>query len=288
MDKDDYKVDRFSLIEQQETRAEERVVEIEERCNQAPVAFLKSNYGFEKIRNRKSEPEIRFLIGAAMVKAAVLAGIKNKPDAANKLDITNSILSEYNDLTLEEIYKAFELERYGVYESRTDHFQLFNAQYVTDILKKYRVWKQNTKMEHNISPPQNLPEITDDAKNEIVVKGIIRVFDEFKETGVMPEPNNYIFDELYDLKIIPAGDTPELQAWYLKKYNQAAEDVRKELKAVDSSFNPVEKRAIKEELQKIIDGNSDKIVTRSKKIILCDYFTKLIKNNQHIADILPK
>jgi len=210
MENENYKIDKLSIIEQQESRAIEKAVEIEERCNQAPVAFLKSNYGFEKIRNRKEEPEIRFLIGAAMVKAAVLAGIKSKIDQANKFDITNSILSEYNDLTLEEIYKAFELERYGVYESRTEHYGLFNAQYVTDIIKKYRVWKQNTKMQHNISPPMALPEITDGQKNEIVVNGIIRVFDEYREKGIMPEPNAYIFDQLYDLNIIKPGDTPEI------------------------------------------------------------------------------
>lgn len=287
MENENYKIDKLSLIEQQEARAVDKATEIEDRCNQAPVAFLKSNYGFQKVRDRKTEPEIRYLIGAAMVKAAVLAGIKKTIDPANKYDITNSILSEYNDLTLEEIYKAFELERYGVYESRTEHFQLFNAQYVTDIMKKYRVWKQNTKMQHNISPPMALPEITDEAKKEIVIKGIIRVFDEFKETDVMPEPNNYIFDDLYDRKIIPAGDTPELQAWYQKKYNQAMEQIKKELKSIPA-VNLIETKRIEEDLQKVVEGNSDKVVARSKKIILTDYFRKLIKNNQHIADLLQK
>jgi len=227
---ENYKIDKFSLVEQQEQRAVDKAAEIEERCNQAPVAFLKANYGFVKIRNRKAEPELRFLIGAAMVKAAVLSGISRVIDPANKFDVTNSILSAYSDLTLEEIYKAFELERYGVYEARTEHFQLFNAQYVTDIMKKYRKWKTDTKHQHNISPPQSLPEISESQKQEIVTKGIIRVFDEFKDTGVMPEPNNYIFDALFELKIIPPGDTPQMQAFYQRKYNQAIEELNKEFK----------------------------------------------------------
>lgn len=284
MDKDDYKVDKLSLIEQQEQRAIEKAAEIEERCNQAPVAFLKSNYGFSKVRDRKAEPEIRFLIGAAMLKAAVLAGIKNL-DPANKFDITNSILSEYNDLTLEEIYKAFELERYGVYEERTEHFQLFNAQYVTDILKKYRIWKQNTKMQHNISPPQSLPEMTDSQKEEIATNAVIRVFDEYKESGTMPEPNAYIFDILYDRNIIKPGDTPERQSYYQRKYMQAAAEIKKEVNA-SAATSHIENRAIQEELQKIIEGSSDKVVVRSKKIILSEYFNKLIKNEQHIKDLL--
>lgn len=288
MENENYKIDKLSIIEDQEERAIQRVDEIDKRCDMAPVAFLKANYGFEKIRNRKAEPEIRFLIGAAMVKAAVLAGIRSKIDQANKFDITNSILSEYNDLTLEEIYKAFELERYGVYEERTEHYALFNAQYVTDVLKKYRTWKQNTKMQHNISPPVSIPEITDGQKKEILIKGIIRVFDEYETTGIMPEPNNYIFDELYERKIIPDGNTPKIQAYYQRKYSEAASEIKKELSYNGSAITKSEKHTIKEELQKIIDNNSDKVAARVKKIILSEYFTKLIKNDQHIAELLNK
>jgi hypothetical protein len=79
------------------------------------------------------------------------------------------ILSACADLTIEEIYKAFELERYGSYELKTDHYGLFNAEYVAAVIKNTEngnlIHKGNT-----ISPPQSgLPEISDSEKQEIVI-----------------------------------------------------------------------------------------------------------------------
>lgn len=287
MSNDNYhKVDKLAIFEEQEERAGNQVALIEQRCESSPVAFIKENYNYIKLRYKQSEPEIRITIGAAMVKAAGHIGIKTI-DMPNKQDISRMILSSYNDLTLEEIYKAFELERYGNYDEKTEHFQLFNAEYVAAILKKYKNWKQTTKMQHNISPPSSLPEITESKKEEILVNGIIRVFDEYETTGIMPEPNNYIFDDLYERKIIPDGNTPEIQAYYQKKYNQATAEIQKELKT-NVPLNKNENRAIADELQKIIDNNSDKVAARVKKIILTEYFAKLIKEGKHIKDLLPK
>lgn len=277
-----HKVDKLALIQEQEERAVTQVAIIEQRCESNPVAFIKENYNYAKIRERSSEIDIRAVIGAAMVKAAGHIGIKTI-DLPNKQDISRMILSSYSDLTIEEIYKAFELERYGSYEDKTEHFQLFNSEYVAAILKKYRKWKQDTKIHHNISPPQKLPEITDSQKKEIVDNGIIRVFNEFKETGEMPEPCSHIFDELYERKIIRDGQTPGEQAYYQRKYSEAAVQIERELKS-ENTGSLQELRTIKEELDKIGQNNSDKVILRIKKLILIDLFTRLIDSNTHIIE----
>lgn len=117
METENYKVDKLVIAQEQEERAAIKVCEIEDRCSLPVISFIKSNYGFVKIRNRRTEPEIKFLIGAALLKSAIHLGLK-EIDQIHKPDILNAIFSHYNDLTLEEIYKAFELERFNVYEQK--------------------------------------------------------------------------------------------------------------------------------------------------------------------------
>lgn len=281
-----YKIDKLALVEEKTQRASEALAIIEKQSEGSPVAFLKANYDNLKIRERKSDIDFRMMLGLALTKICALSGIKSQVSQFDGEDINKMILNAYNDLTLEEIYKAFELERYRVYEEKTGHFDLFNADYVGAVLKKYKNWKQSTKQHHNISPPQSIPEMTESQKIEIVNKGIIRVFDEFKSTGEMPEPNNYIFDELHERGLIKGGETPELQAYYQKRFVQAGEEVKAELSVEGKTFSKLERRAISDEIQKVVSGTSDKVIARTKKIILSEYFKKLMDNGQHISEIL--
>lgn len=282
-----YNVDKLAIIEEKTQRAADAVAIIEQRSEGTPVAFLKSNFENRKIRERKSDIDFRGILSAALTKICALAAIKAHVSPFDAEDITKMILSTYADLTLEEIYKAFELERYGVHEVKTEHYGLFNAEYCAAILKKYRSWKTITRHQHNISPSQALPELSETAKEEIAKKGVIRVFEEFKTTDAINDPVVWIFDRLYNLQIIPGPTTPELQDWYHRKYNQAHAQLTKEIKSRQATINPVEKRINQEELENISKEGSLKVISHAKKIILTDYFRKLIKEGKHISDILP-
>ena len=66
--------------------------------------------------------------------------IKNPVETYVKQDIVNMLSGFGGNLSFEEIIKAFELERHGVYKERTEHFQLFDCNYISQILKKYQNW----------------------------------------------------------------------------------------------------------------------------------------------------
>jgi len=89
--------------------------EMRQKIDVSPIAFVKKNYEFKKIRDREHEPMFKMLLGLMFFEISVFCGIKNQITDENKRDIIKMILSVYNDLTVEEIYKAFELERYGTY-----------------------------------------------------------------------------------------------------------------------------------------------------------------------------
>lgn len=123
---------------------ENRINEIESFCNASPVAFLKKKQS--RIVDIEKGDEFFMTLGIMFTKIANLGGIKGEISEINKQDISKMILRRNKALSLEEIYFAFELERYGVYEEKTSHFQLFNADYVSTILNKYKKWKTTTKV----------------------------------------------------------------------------------------------------------------------------------------------
>jgi hypothetical protein len=269
----EYKVDKLAIIQEQEERASMKIAEIEDRCSSSAISFLRQNFGFIKLRDRKTEPEFAILIAAAMTKNAVLAGLKGI-DKLNQPDILKAIFNHYSDLTLEEIYKAFEFERFNVYEEKTEHFQQFNAEYVTAILKKYRVYKHRIKTEHNIMPNKNSDrELTTEEKEQMVKDAVNHAFDEFKETGTIDGITEYIFDFLVEKGKIKTKGSEALVKYYEAKLAEAKEQLKKENEKTEAK-TPAERKSLTIDLERIVSGISGKILIRAKKNILMEYFKK--------------
>jgi len=121
MESNEYKIDKLSIIENQQNLALENFNRVEEICQLAPISFLKRNFDLKKIRDRKTEPNFKFLISVLWSKVITLGGLKNEIDPFMAEDVSRMILSLYSDLTIEEIYKAFELERHGAYSEKTEY-----------------------------------------------------------------------------------------------------------------------------------------------------------------------
>jgi hypothetical protein len=269
----EYKVDKLAIAQEQEARASVKIAEIEDRCSVPAVSFLKQNFGFVKLRDRKTEPEFAILIAAAMTKAAVLAGLKGI-EKLHQPDILKAIFTHYSDLTLEEIYKAFELERFNVYEEKTEHFQQFNAEYVTAILKKYRVYKHKIKTEHNIVPAKDSEkEPSEEEKEQMVKNAVNRVFDEYKDTGTIEGITEYIFDFLVEKGKIKTRGSEALVKYYEQKLSEAKEQLKKENEKTEAK-NPAERKSLTIDLERIVSGRSGKILIRAKRNILLEYFKK--------------
>lgn len=274
METSDYRVDKLAVLQQAQTQALQKIEEVEKKCNMTPVAFLKANFSNVKIRDRKTEPNIGVLFAIAWSKICGLAGIKSEQDDFVIEDITRMIFYAYSDLTIEEIYKAFELERYGVYENKTEHFQLFNAEYISTVLKKYKAWKYNVKKQHNISPSmQNTTEISEEEKEAIVEKGVNRFYEEYKATKTIEDPSEYIFDHLIKKGLIKNSNNPKLLEYYQNHLQLAKEQLQKE-NSKNSTMDAAERQKLKIDLEQIISGHSPKIILRAKKNILAEFFEK--------------
>ncbi len=276
MENNHYKVDTEALQVQQEIRVSDSIAIIEQKCSLSPVQFLKSNLDNKKIRERTTEPDIKITIGTMLIKIGTLAGIKNEIDSLVGQDIMRMILSTYADLTLEEIYKAFELERYGSFEDKTEHFQLFNADYIAKILKKYKNWKLNMKTHHDItSDAKRLSEITESQKEQILINGVNRFYQEYQETKIIADPSEYIFDFLVEKGNIKNNNKPKLLEYYQLKLQEAKQELEKE-QSKKTAIDKIERQRIKVDLDQIVAGYSPKIIIRAKRNILKEYFEKQI------------
>ncbi|TDD77093.1 hypothetical protein [Flavobacterium caseinilyticum] len=277
MENNHYRIDTAALQVQQEIRVSDSIAIIEQKCMLAPVQFLKSNLDNKKLRERTTEPDIKITIGTMLIKIGTLAGIKNEIDSLVGQDIMRMILTTYADLTLEEIYKAFELERYGSFEDKTEHFQLFNADYIAKILKKYKNWKLNMKMNHDISKNSTLQlaAVTEGQKEQILIDGVNRVFQEYQETNTISDPSEYIFDFLVEKGKIKNSNNPKLLEYYQLKLQQAKTELSKE-QSKKTSTDKLERQRIKVDMEQIVAGYSPKIIIRAKRNILKEYFDKQI------------
>lgn len=112
---------------------------------------------------------------------------------------------------------------------KTEHYQLFNAEYVTAILKKYRAYKHQIKTNHNIGPGNNSKkELTPEEKDQMVADNINKVFDEFKKNKKIEDPAEYIFDFLVEKGKIKTKGSEALVAYYQNKLDEAKEQLKKE------------------------------------------------------------
>lgn len=281
MDDNNYKIDKLEVQKQQQELAVVNFQNIEERTNLTPISFLKEHYSFLKIKDLKNNPNFKFTMAICWSKICALSGIRTEVDSFVVEDMSKMINNVYSELSVEEIYKAFELERHGVYESRTEHFQLFSAEYISSILKKYKIWKIEMLRRHYIKPPEieNTKTISIEEQYEIMNKAIIRLYDEFLESEEISIPCIHVFDELYLRKIFPP-DTD-----YKGKYAIAKFQLEKELKA-DKSTNRQDRLKIQEVISNLDSDKNEKVLSRAKQLVLKDYFVYLKSISTHVKELL--
>lgn len=161
------------------------IPEIENKCLTSVKDFLIKVQSEPTIGQLSNHPNLFLFIGSLLIKINTMAGIKHSITDLDMADIKNLIFMYFKALSLADIYKAFELERFGMYDNKTDHFQLFNSEYVSQILKKYQKWKQIKKVELNITKESVpiLPEISEVQKKKIHYDSLCATYERIRNDG---------------------------------------------------------------------------------------------------------
>lgn len=243
---------------------------ISANSNQTDINFLKNTYRFEKIRDLSKKEGSQILISVMLIKIAMLSGIKNEINQNDAQDIIKMILRVFKTLSLEEIYKAFELERYGILGDKTGHYQLFNAEYVGFVLRKYQNWKIERKTSLNLESCQEkiaLPEKSSLEKEKIIEKHLFLVFNDLKKTG-FSDSSWLFFDELELSGKIKISKEKKISI-----YNSELKKYKKDYIAEEKKRRGVFAKHLIKDLKKEIE-NGSKIVAvqnKCKAIVVSEY-----------------
>jgi len=254
-------------------------------------AFFDETYNHLKIKDLKNAKNFNSQIGFFLTKIATMSGIKNPIDNFTKQDIIRLIIRRYSLLSVAEIYKAFENERYGINQNKTEHFQLFDSNYISAVIDKYIDWRQNEKIKSNWLPPQNqevflLPEISDKEKHEQMTKEINRLITTYLLQGHLDnEVIVHVYQELCDRNIIlRKSDDPEMQKrldnYFQKQYDKAQEQVLSELKQKARQSN-----YYRQVLDDVQNNKSGAVITQMQRNILCQLFEKNRNNKDFVNRI---
>jgi len=245
-----------------------------------------------KIQKLQNTANFKTQIGIVLTKIAVLLGIKNPIDNFTKQDLLRLIVRRYKHLSPAEIYKAFENERYGINQPKTEHYQLFDSNYISTIIDRYIEWKRNEKIKINYNPPQQqttllLPEITDKEKHDLMTKEINRLFTTYLLQGHLDNQIIvHVYKELCGRNIIyNQADDPEKQAqldrFFANQYQKAKEQIETEYKqkARQSSYY----KQLLSEIQNNQNGGA--VITQMQRNILCLLFEKNRNNHDFVKRI---
>jgi len=248
--------------------------------NLSAIAFLKDVSNQIKIKEIKDDNLFSENLKNVMVKIILFSGIKEKVDDLYKADIKNMMLNHYKHFSLNEITYAFELERYGKLGDKTQHFQLFNADYVSTVLKKYETWKAVTRKQNNINTLkiENSNEMTPEEIEFSMIEGCDRIFREYKLNHRIEGVYVHIYDHLFKKGLLPR-DKFYKDMIFAKAQVIAISEVK-----ANARENNEPKKTMERAIKEIEDKVNLTPIAIAKKLALEDYFQKLIKNNENLND----
>ncbi|WP_353166733.1 hypothetical protein [Empedobacter brevis] len=125
---------------------------VEDKGNWSPLELLKQTYEFPIIKDCRRN-DVLNAIESFVCEDATLRGVKNEnmPEGELLDDISSMIYMRFWMISVQEIQIALKMNRYGMFEQKSEHYQLVNSELIAEILKKYCKWKQKKAIEHNLS-----------------------------------------------------------------------------------------------------------------------------------------
>ena len=256
----------------------------EKKQHLSEIPFIKYSLTQSKIREIKDSSELSRQITLWITATSNICGIKEAISDFNKKDIVSMILTKYKSLSIDELYYAFKMERYGNLVSKikdmpniTKHYQSFDCAYISTVFDKYRSWKQKQMIEHNIhKKPEPMPSKTETEKQYWINRGVSTCLDYFEKHRHIEIGKVFVYEILYDDGYL--SKDPEYKR---RMYSEAQEVLRFEYSDKRASSKQ-EKIEIKNTLAGIEQKANGKVISKAKELVLNSFFRELTADKEKL------
>lgn len=205
------------------------------------------------------------------------------PEAISQMDnqmllVGDLIRTEFGSLTVPEIKQAMKMYITQQF-SELQVFRLVDCISVSSILTAFTNYRNDSlrvylDKKRTVAEKLALPSVTESQQYDILTNGIVRVFNEYKETKVLPDLCSHIFDTLYERGKIKDAVNEKQQIYYQRKHDEAIAIVKSEMESQWET--PEDLKRIRSEIKSIETGHSSAVIIKTKTLILQDYFDNII------------
>ena len=246
----------------------------EDRQSLSEIAFIKDSQHHVKIREINNSYEGIKQLSIIISEAFTRSGVKGDITTDEVKEIKECIFMFFKALSLDEVAYAFKLERFGRSWLKTEHFQLFNATYVGNVLGNYVEWKKKVKIEHNISAKKDPNEPTEEQIRFLENRAVTKAIQLFEETQNVTSDYTHLYEFFLEKGFI--NPTNEEKKKYYEDSKEILEMELKELKPTSRE----ESKEIKNFLAGLQKNKNPKVISKSKELIVTAYFRKLRRENE--------
>lgn len=200
--------------------------------------------------------------------------------ALHYIAVDQYINDNLGKFTYSEITEAFNMLLNGTFGDKIKVYPKLDCILLSNTMKLYKVerdritdnyYNQLKKQVRLLENKRN--ELSEEEKKKQVTNGIIRVFNEYLQTSQIDFGTEYVYDELFELKLLP-----QEKKYRLEKLKIAQKKIKSE------TVRGINKQSLKD----IMKGNYIGDISLAKRLIISEYFDKLIQEEKNISNILNK
>lgn len=256
--------------------------------SQNKPALARLSEDFPKIRNFTTTAQLDEVVNYMVT----ILNIKVSNDAEirelNKqmVMILQLLRNKFGSLTAEEVKEAFQM--YVAHEFDIKVFRLLDCVAVGEVLNAYTNYRNERLRAYNekkTAEAQKQPEPTPEEILAMLKDGANRMYLEYKETKLVSDPSEYMFNFLYEQGKLPLNDKLQNNKYYTAFYQKAKKVARVEHSKIKGATQ-FDRDTLKAELDEILKGKSNKIIILAKKMALEDFFKKQLTKKAEL--IFPK
>jgi len=268
------------------------------------MQFVTSN-GREIISTASEGVQMRNLTEDEPIKQAfryifTLIGLKaeNIPSDLQKAVLINYVRTELGSFTPDELCLAFRLAVSKRLDVEINHFQNFNAIYLSEVLEAYRRQRSAALIEYN----REMKKLQSESENEVSPERKLSLFWEYIDTVVLKLWDEYLQTNKIDFRhyrVASIFDIFENQFCFIALTKDEKIEIKKraEQSAKNQLEQPVETlekireiRHIKQTIESGMNhiGFEQMIVTKCKEIAIRDFFSKLKSSGNDLRKMIDQ